>query len=116
MLFISLTIDFSSFASFSSSLLRGYCACPVRNGETTVRVEFCDDVGDADLGGGLAVGAAAVAFDAAVVDRLDVFDFRLGYFVECLIRALPRVGRFQYVWSPKSLSSSLSFPCDMFAC
>ncbi len=50
LLFIILTIDFSSLSSSSSSLLLCATVCAERNGETIVLADdTCDGVGDVDL-------------------------------------------------------------------
>ena len=66
-LFISLTIDFSSFVSFSSSLLFVGC-CPMREGEITVRVDDWDGVGDGDREGMLAVAPFCLDFKLGYLD------------------------------------------------
>jgi hypothetical protein len=88
-LFISLTIDFSSVASFSSSLLIGGIIGTERDGETIVMFDDwdgdCDAVGDGDRD-----GEVVLAFVLACL----VFDFMVGYFDGSFF-CLPCVGLFQ---------------------
>ncbi len=115
--FMSLAIAFSSLASSASPLLieEEECAWDRREG-----------VGDGDLDGdldllGVILGArvdpaallgACVDPAAGLTDRFDRWVLRLGYF-DASVRVRPYDGRFQYVWSPKPLSSFFCFLRDM---
>ncbi len=85
-LFISLTIDFSSFASFSLSLLIGGSFGAEREGETMVLFldwdDDSDDEGDGDRDG-------VLTLDVALVFRLGYLDSSFGFL------ARPCIGRFQ---------------------
>ena len=84
MLFISLTIDFSSLTSFSSSLLIVGIFGTERDGETIVFFDDCD--GDCDAVGDGERDGGALAFLA--------FCLMVGYLDGSLL-CLPCVGLFQ---------------------
>ena len=142
MLFIILTIDFSSLSSFSSSALLYATVCAERVGDTVYSTvstdEFVDFVGDGDRLGrvvagtgdvdrcavlknriGLSTGVLA-CFAVFVTSALAVFDFvrtcglvddlKVKPYLDTSFFGLPCTGRFQYVWSPNSLSG---FDCSL---
>ncbi len=101
MLFISLTIAFSSLESLSSSTFIGGVGCPFvgdsfgrRKASGSVREITWDDtwdrVGDGDLDG----VRDLVLVPVAVSDLFDFLVLRLGYLVGSL-RGFPPVVRFQ---------------------
>ncbi len=100
LLFIILTIDFSSLSSSSSSLLLCATVCAERNGETIVLADDtcdgdCDGVGDGDLDGRfILVSEGDGDLDLDEVAFVLILDLMLVY-LDGSFRCLDCVGRFQ---------------------